>query len=70
MPWCMTGARSAACGRAHLSRDDRSRLVAFLDGRGAFGVRRAASHLADILGVSRATVYATLRSTRPGSMTG
>lgn len=50
---------------AHLSRDDRRDLVAHLDGRGAFAVRRAASHLAVILGVSRATIYATLRSARP-----
>jgi D-arginine utilization repressor len=48
----------------HLSRDRRRDLVAFLDGKGAFQVRRAASHLATILGVSRATVYATLRSAR------
>lgn len=52
---------------AHLSRDDRGRLVAFLYGRGAFEVRRAASHLAEVLGVSRATVYATLQLTRSGS---
>jgi D-arginine utilization repressor len=51
---------------AHLSRQDRRRLVAFLDGRGVFQVRRAASHLAEILGVSRATVYASLQSARTG----
>jgi predicted transcriptional regulator YheO len=56
-----------------LSREDRSRLVAFLDGRGVFQVRRATSHLAAILDVSRATVYATRQSararpaSRPGS---
>jgi predicted transcriptional regulator YheO len=47
-----------------LSREDRRRLVAFLDGRGVFQVRRAAIHLAAILDVSRATVYATLQSAR------
>lgn len=49
-----------------LSREDRRRLVALLDGRGAFEVRRATSHLAVILDVSRATVYATLQSARGG----
>lgn len=48
----------------HLAPGDRRALVAFLDGKGAFQVRRAASHLATILGVSRATVYATLRAAR------
>ena len=52
---------------AHLSRDDRGRLVAFLDGRGAFEIRRAASHLAEIVGVSRATVYAALQQSRAGA---
>jgi D-arginine utilization repressor len=51
----------------HLSRDDRGRLVAFLDGRGAFEIRRAASHLAEIVGVSRATVYAALQQSRAGA---
>jgi D-arginine utilization repressor len=52
---------------AHLTREDRRSLVAFLDGKGAFQVRRAASHLATILGVSRATIYSTLNSARTGS---
>jgi predicted transcriptional regulator YheO len=50
-----------------LSREDRRRLVAFLDGRGAFEIRRAASHLAEIVGVSRATVYAALQQSRAGA---
>lgn len=54
----------------HLSRDDRARLVAFLDGRGAFEIRRAASQLAGIVGVSRATVYAALQSARAGRDSG
>jgi predicted transcriptional regulator YheO len=47
-----------------LSRRDRHGLVAFLDETGAFQVRRAAAHLAAILGVSRATIYSTLQTAR------
>jgi D-arginine utilization repressor len=48
----------------HLTPGDRRELVAYLDGHGVFEVRRAASHLATILGVCRATVYSTLQSAR------
>ena len=58
--WCQERGLRAV----QLSREDRGRLVGYLDGRGAFQVRRAASHLAEILGVSRATVYASLQSAR------
>ena len=47
-----------------LTRGERHGLVAFLDGQGAFQVRRAAIHLAAILGVSRATIYSTLQTAR------
>lgn len=55
---------------ARLSREDRRRLAAFLDGRGVFEVRRATSHLAAILDVSRATIYATLQSARAAGRDG
>jgi predicted transcriptional regulator YheO len=58
--WCAEHGLRAA----YLSREDRRRLVAYLDGRGAFAVRRATTHLAGLLDVSRATVYATLQSAR------
>jgi predicted transcriptional regulator YheO len=58
--WCQeNGVRPA-----HLSPGDRRALVAYLDGQGVFQVRRAASHLAAILSVCRATVYSTLQSAR------
>jgi D-arginine utilization repressor len=64
--WCLEhGLRPT-----RLSREDRRRLVAFLDGRGVFEVRRAASHLAAILDVSRATVYASLQSARADPASG
>ncbi len=61
--WCAERGLRAV----QLSGEDRRGLVSYLDGRGAFQVRRAASHLAEILGVSRATVYATLQSARADS---
>jgi D-arginine utilization repressor len=61
--WCAERGLRAV----QLSREDRGRLVSYLDGRGAFQVRRAASHLAEILGVSRATVYASLQAARSDS---
>jgi predicted transcriptional regulator YheO len=61
--WCQERGLRAV----QLSREDRGRLVSHLDGRGAFQVRRAASHLAEILGVSRATVYASLQLARSDS---
>lgn len=53
-----------------LSRTDKQRAVRLLDERGAFTLRRAVEDLADILGVSRITVYNYLnaihRDPRPG----
>ena len=44
--------------RTALHRDDRLALVADLDARGVFDTRNAAAHVAAVLDVSRATVYA------------
>jgi predicted transcriptional regulator YheO len=52
--WC----REQDVARAALDRSSRLDLVADLDARGVFDTRNAAAHVAAILGVSRATVYA------------
>lgn len=52
--WC----RERDVARAALDRSSRLDLVADLDARGVFDTRNAAAHVAAILGVSRATVYA------------
>jgi predicted transcriptional regulator YheO len=52
--WC----RDRDVARAALDRSSRLDLVADLDARGVFDTRNAAAHVAAILGVSRATVYA------------
>jgi|HubBroStandDraft_5_1064220.scaffolds.fasta_scaffold21206_2 predicted transcriptional regulator YheO len=49
---------------AALSLDDRTALVAALDARNLFDVRNAASYIAQIVGVSRATLYKTLKVVR------
>ena len=56
----------------HLDVAARQELVARLDGEGLFAVRRAADLVAGALGVSRATVYAdlkTVRQSRPARAT-
>lgn len=58
------------CRARHLRRDqltraDRLALVRLLDERGLFSTRQAASHVAEALGVSRATVYALLKEVTP-----
>jgi predicted transcriptional regulator YheO len=58
--WCRERRRS----RHTLSPAHRRELVAHLDGRGVFGVRHAATHVAAALGVSRATVYGLLKTCR------
>ena len=52
--WC----REQGMARSALRRADRLSLVADLDERGVFDTRNAAAHVAAVLGVSRATVYA------------
>jgi predicted transcriptional regulator YheO len=49
---------------AHLDAASRLELVRLLDGEGLFAVRRAADLVAGALGVSRATVYADLKTCR------
>ncbi len=58
--WC----RTAQVPRARLSLEQRRELVRVLDGKGVFGVRHAAGHVAAALGVSRATVYSLLKTAR------
>ena len=50
-----------------LSREDKQRAVRMLDDRGAFQLRRAVEEVAEVLGVSRFTVYNYLNSGPPGS---
>lgn len=52
--WC----RERSVARTAFDRGDRLALVRDLDDRGVFATRNAAAHVATILGVSRATVYA------------
>ena len=52
--------------RSALSRSHRLELVAELDRADLFATRHAASHAANALGVSRATVYSLLREVREG----
>ena len=47
-----------------MSRTEKQQLVRFLDERGAFQLRKAVERLADILGVSRFTIYNYLEAAR------
>jgi len=47
-----------------MDRADKQRLVRFLDQRGAFALRKSVEAVADVLGVSRFTVYNYLDSVR------
>jgi len=58
--WC----RTERAVRHSLTRVQRRDLVAHLDGKGVFGVRHSATHVATALGVSRATVYGLLKACR------
>ena len=60
----MIGAVEAELGAplAELSREDKQRAVHLLDERGAFQLRKSVEELADVLGVSRFTVYNYLNS--------
>lgn len=49
---------------SEMSRADKQQLVRYLDDRGAFALRKAVEHVAEILGVSRFTVYNYLDSVR------
>jgi hypothetical protein len=49
---------------AEMTRAQKQQLVRFLDGRGAFALRKAVDTVADALGVSRFTVYNYLDSSR------
>ena len=42
---------------AHLSREGKQQAVRLLEARGAFQLRKAVEDVADVLGVSRFTVY-------------
>lgn len=60
-----------AQGEAHIgrplgemSRTEKQNLVRFLDDRGAFSLRKSVERVADILGVSRFTVYNYLDAAR------
>lgn len=58
--WC----RTQQAARHALTKVQRRDLVAHLDGKGVFGVRHSATHVATALGVSRATVYGLLKACR------
>jgi D-arginine utilization repressor len=58
--WC----RAERKPRHNLTATHRRELVAHLDGKGVFGVRHSATHVAAALGVSRATVYGLLKTCR------
>ncbi len=62
----LLAAAQAEIGRpiADMSRAEKQRLVRFLDERGAFSLRKSVEAVADILGVSRFTVYNYLDSVR------
>lgn len=52
---------------SELSRVDKQRAVRLLDERGAFSIRNAVDDIADVIGVSRVTVYNYLKVTRAAS---
>jgi D-arginine utilization repressor len=56
--------RAAGLRKDRLTRVQRLAVVRALDDRGLFSTRHAASHAAQVLGVSRTTVYALLKETR------
>jgi D-arginine utilization repressor len=58
--WC----RQEFLDRSRLRKPQRTALIGELNAKGLFATRNAAGHVARALGVSRATVYSTLRETR------
>lgn len=58
--WC----RDNGVQRRHLVRTDRLAIVASLDRADLFATRHAAEHVAEALGISRATVYSLRRESR------
>ena len=65
----LIAAAEAHIGRpiADMSRAEKQGLVKFLDERGAFSLRKSVEAVADILGVSRFTVYNYLDASRQGA---
>jgi hypothetical protein len=55
---------------AEMSRAQKQLLVKFLDERGAFALRKSVEAVADVLGVSRFTVYNYLDASRAGVSAG
>lgn len=55
---------------ADLSREDKQRAVRMLDDQGAFQLRRAVEEVAEVLGVSRFTVYNYLNAGTAGGTGG
>jgi len=49
-----------------LSREEKQQVVRTLNDRGAFALRGAVEEVADMMGVSRITIYNYLSATRPG----
>ena len=49
-----------------LSREDKQQVVRVLNDRGAFALRGAVEEVADLMGVSRITIYNYLSATRSG----
>jgi predicted transcriptional regulator YheO len=60
--WC----RTRGLARDALTRSDRLEIVRVLDEQDLFATRKAATHVATALGISRATVYQLLRVVREG----
>ena len=52
---------------ADLSREEKQQVVRALNDRGAFALRGSVEEVADLMGVSRITVYNYLNATRPAS---
>jgi predicted transcriptional regulator YheO len=63
--WCESNRKSVRA----LSRADRVELLTILDEKGLLEYRHAASHIGAALGVSRATVYSTLKAARTSERT-
>lgn len=49
---------------ADLTKEEKSRVVCYLDGKGAFLIKKSAEQVADFLGISRFTVYNYLNAQR------
>jgi D-arginine utilization repressor len=58
--WC----RQNRLNRDRLARDQRVVIIKLLDDKGMFATRKAGTHIATTLGVSRATIYSLLQEAR------